>query len=260
MELDIQRKFVEADISDLPLFDNCRTILDMALWVLWVAKNKLALRRLTAEQIAVIIRDVQEVSIEAKGITQALKRAGHRIHTYRDNGGILYEIMKEGKDYLMSLKGVGALEVVYFEPEQKYSSKRLLATKILDTLNGEIRIVDPYCGDRTLDVIKDIKGRPIKFLTRLGNINNPNVKNRFLRELQDFKTENKDIEFRDYPKTDLHDRYIVSPNRLVLIGHSIKDLGAKESFAIVLNEASSKNIYEALSENFDRRWEQSNII
>ena len=105
-----------------------------------------------------------------------------------------------------------------------------------------------------------MKARPIKFLTRLGNINNNTVKNRFLRELQDFKLENTDFEFRDYPNTDLHDRYMISLDRVSLIGHSVKDLGAKESFAIVLSQASSQNIYEALSDNFDKRWNQSTTI
>ena len=260
MELSIQEQFSTIDTSDLPRFDDCSIILEKALWVLWVAKEKLQKKMLSAEQIASVLRDVQEISINVTSITQALKRGGDKIHSYQQDVVVFYEIMKPGKEHLKSLRTEGELEVFYFEPEKRYSNKRLLATNILSMLTGEIRIVDPYCGERTLDVITDVKGRPIKFLTRLGNINNANVKSRFLRELQDFKIENTDIEFRDYLNTDLHDRYIISPDRVVLIGHSIKDLGAKESFAIVLNQTSSQNIYEALGENFDRRWKQSNIL
>lgn len=260
MESNIHRRLMKVDTSDLPSFDDCRTILHKALWVLWVAKDKLRTRKLTSEQIASIFRDVMEVSIEPGNITQALKRAGDRVHCYRDNGQFFYEIMKAGKDYLMSLKGTNTLEVFYFEPGQKYSSKKVLTTSILNNLSGELGIVDPYCGERTLDVIKDVKSRPIKFLTRLESFNNDKIKNEFLRELQDFKAETVGIEFRDYPNKDLHDRYIISSNCLVLLGHSIKDLGAKESFAIVLDETSCKNIYEALSENFNKRWQQSTVI
>lgn len=260
MESDIQQKYQEVDTSDLPSFDECQTPLDMALWVLRVAKDKVGIRRLSAQQISSILRDAHEVSIKTRSITQALNKAGNKVHRYREDKSVTYEIMKSGKEHLMSLKGKGNLLVFYFEPEKKYSNKRLLVTDILEPLTGELRIVDPYCGERTLDVIKDVKGRPIKFLTRLDNLNNEKAKNRFLRELQDFKTENADIEFRDYPNKDLHDRYIISPTSVVLLGHSIKDLGAKESFAVVLNQSSSKNICEALTENFDRRWKQSNII
>ena len=260
MILSIQEPFLTVDTNDLPLFDDCHTILERALWVLWVAKDKLQIKKLTAEQIASVLRDVQEISIKATSITQSLNRAGDKIHNYQLDREVVYEIMKPGKEHLRSLRGEGKLEVFYFEPGQRYSSKRLLAIGILSTLTGEIKIVDPYCGERTLDIIKDVKGRPIKFLTRTENITNVNAKNKFLREIYDFKTENADIEFRNYPSTDLHDRYIVSPNCIVLLGHSLKDLGSKESFAIVLNEATCKNVYEALNENFNRRWKQSNTI
>lgn len=260
MESNIQQKYQEVDTSDLPSFDECQTPLDMALWVLRVAKDKVGIRRLSAQQISSILRDAHEVSIKTLSIIQALNKAGNKVHRYREDKNVTYEIMKSGKEHLMSLKGKGNLSVFYFEPEKRYSNKRLLVTDILEPLTGELRIVDPYCGERTLDVIKDVKGRPIKFLTRLENLNNEKAKGRFLRDLRDFKAENKNIEFRDYSNKDLHDRYIISPNSIVLLGHSMKDLGAKESFAIVLNEASSKNIYEALVENFNRRWKQSNII
>lgn len=260
MTLSIQERFLTIDTNDLPRFDDCQTILERALWVLWVAKEKLQTKILSAEQIASVLRDAQEISIKATSISQALKRAGDKIHSYQQDGEIFYEIMKAGKDHLLSLRGEGTLEVFYFEPEQKYSSKRLLAIGILNALSGELRMVDPYCGERTLDIIKDVKNRPVKFLTRIENITNENVRGKFLRELQDFKAENMDIEFRNYPSTDLHDRYIISPNCMVLLGHSMKDLGAKESFAIVLKEVSCRDVYQALSENFDRRWKQSNIL
>lgn len=260
MKSSIQEQFSTIDISDLPRFDDCRSILERALWVLWAAKEKLQKKMLSAEQIACVLRDVQEISIRATSITQALRRAGDRIHSYQQSGEVFYEIMKPGKEYLTSLRTEGEIEVFYFEPDKRYSSKRLLVTNILKMLLGEIRIVDPYFGERTLDVITDVKGSPIKFLTKLENITNANARNKLLRELKDFKTENADVEFRDYPNRDLHDRYIISPTSLVLLGYSMKDLGAKESFAVVLNKASSKNIYEAVRETFDRRWKESNTF
>ena len=83
---------------------------------------------------------------------------------------------------------------------------------------------------------------------------------RFLRELQDFKSEFPSVEFRDYPNVDIHDRYIISENSLVILGHSIKDLGSKESFAIILDKSSSRNVVESLTENFNRRWKQASIL
>jgi hypothetical protein len=45
-------KFEEVDKSGIVDFNACRKPLDMALWVLCVAKEKLGQTRLTAEQIA----------------------------------------------------------------------------------------------------------------------------------------------------------------------------------------------------------------
>lgn len=253
------RKFKEADTGDFPDFYSYRRILEMGLWVLWVAKEKLGTKKLTAIEIASIIRDVKEVSIEATTITQSFKRAGHKIHVYLENGDVLYEIMREGKEHLQSQIKDGAVEVFYFEPGKRYTSKKLLKTDILGDLDGELKIVDPYCGERTLDCLKDVKARPVKFLTRMENLQQK-ARIHFLRELQDFKSENPDTEFRDYPNVDLHDRYIISPSSLVILGHSMKDLGAKEAFAIVLNEETSRNIVEALNESFDKRWQQSTIL
>jgi len=258
-----EREFVkamrEADTSDFPDFYAYDRTLERGLWVLWVAKQKLGMKRLTAEQIALVIRDVQEISIDGKSITKSFNRAGDKIHTYQKGGEVYFEIMKPAKDYLISHVREESIEVFYFEPDKQYTSKRLLSKNILDNLEGDLRIVDPYCGERTLDILNNVKNRVIEFLTRVENLREKE-KNRFLRELQDFKSENPNIEFRNYPHTDIHDRYIISSEFLVILGHSIKELGGKESFAIILNKDTNKNIVEALIENFNRRWKQSNIL
>ena len=259
VEADIVKQFIEVDTSDLPDFNNCETILDMGLWVLTTGKEKLGFKKLTAEQIAIVLRDAKEVGVSANSIVRAFARAGKQVYTLHENGEVLYQIMMSGKEHLLSIAKGGNVEVFYFEPNKKYSSKKLFIENVIAGLNGEMRIVDPYCGERTLDCLRDIKGNIVKFLTRAENLPQKERGN-FLRELQDFKSENPNIEFRSYPNTDLHDRYIVSPNSLVLLGHSIKDLGGKESFAIVLNEDTCKNMLEALNENFDRRWRQSSAI
>jgi hypothetical protein len=252
-------KFREAETRDFPDFHNYKTPLERGLWVLWVSKEKLGIKRLDAEQIASVIREVKETSIDAKSIISAFNRAGDKIHAYYEDGSTLFEVMKTGKDYLMSKGGEGSIELFYFEPNQPFTSKRILSKNILNVLEGELKIVDPYCNVRTLDLLKDIKDRPIKVMTRLENLNDKE-QNRLMREIRDFKTENSNVELRDYPYKDLHDRYILSSEYLAILGHGIKDLGRKESFVILLNKKTSENIVGALNENFDRRWKQSQII
>lgn len=259
METEISKRFTEIDTSDFPDFYSYEKPLEKGLWILWVAKERLQIKRLTAEQIASITRDVKEVSIEPKSITNSLNRAGDKVHIYHENGQVYFEIMKPGKDHLISQIKEGSMQIVYFEPDKQYTSKRLLAKNILASLKGELRIVDPYCSERTLDILKDIKNEHVKFLTRVDNLKEKE-KTRFIRELRDFKSEKLNIEFGNYANTDIHDRYIISSDSLVVLGHSIKNLGSKESFAVILSKDTNRNIFEAVTENFDRRWKQSSTL
>lgn len=259
------KKFKEIDTSDFPDFYSYKTTLERSLWILWVAKDKLQIKRLTAERIVSIMRDIKEVSIGAKSITMSLSRARDKIHTYHEGEQVYFEIMKPGKDHLTSqakessIVKEGSIEVFYFEPSKPYTSKRVLAKDVLGNLKGELRIVDPYSSERTLDILRDTQNECVKFLTRVDNLREKE-KERFLRELQDFRSEKLNIEFRNYPDTDIHDRYIISSDSLVILGHSIKDLGGKESFAVTLNKDMNKNIIEAVTDNFDRRWKQSSTL
>ena len=259
IEAQILRRFAEIDMSDFPDFYSYEKPLERGLWILLVAKEKLQIKRLTAEQIAFIIRDIEEVSVDAKSMTNSFNRAGDKVHTYHESGQAYFEIMKPGKAHLISQAKEGSIQVVYFEPDKRYTSKRLLSKNILASLKGELRIVDPYCSERTLDILRDIGNEHAKFLTRVENLRERD-RERFLREIQDFKSEKPNIEFRSCLNIDIHDRYIISSGSLVVLGHSIKDLGSKESFAITLNRDASKNIVEAITENFDRRWKQSNTL
>jgi len=256
---DIVEQFSRTDISAFPDFYTYEKPLERGLWILWVMKEQLETRKLTAEQIASIIRDVKEISIDEKSITNAFNRAGDKIYAYHEEDATYFEIMKPGKDHLLSLVREGSVELFYFEPGRCFTSKRILSKGILNNLEGELKIVDPYCNERTLDILKDIRDREVRVITRVENLREKE-RNRFVREIEDFKSENKNIEFRSYPHKDIHDRYIISSELLAILGHSIKDLGSKESFAILLNTNTSRNIVEALNENFDRRWKQSRVI
>lgn len=256
---DLIRKIKEADTNDYPDFSKYSRPLDMALWVLWVAKDEAGERKLTGEQIASIIIETQEISANANSIVNALNRASDKVHRYYEDNNVYFEIMKPGKEYLMSLTISDLVNVVYFEPERKFTAKRLLKNQILENLTGNLKIVDPYCGDRTLDILESIKDRNVKLLTRVENLRD-REKQKLLREITDFKTENPTIEIRNYPHSDIHDRYIISESEVVIIGHSIKDLGAKETFAIILDSDKNIDIYEVLHNNFNRRWNISTVI
>lgn len=253
------KKFKEADKEKVPDFSKCVRPLDMALWVLWVAKDEVSEKRLTGEQIALVIIETQEISANTGSIINSLNRASDKVHRYKVNDEVYFEIMKPGRDYLLSLWKSDLINAFYFEPDNKFTAKKLLRNQIFSNLKGNLKIVDPYCSERTLDILESIKGTKINFITRIENLRDRD-RSRFLRELTDFKSENVIAEFRNYPHSDIHDRYIISENEVTLIGHSIKDFGSKETFAIVLNGDNNKDIYQTLRNNFDDRWKISSII
>ena len=255
MDAELISKFGEVDTSNFPDFYLYKNPLEQGLWVLWVAKEKLGIKKLSAERIASIIRECKEISIEARSVNNSFSKAKGKIHTYKENGEAYFGIMRPGKDYLLSLIKEGYIDVFYFEPGKPFSNKRIISKDILNNLKGELKIVDPYCDIRSLDIVREAINPAVKFLARVDNLRDK--KARFLQQLPDFKKEYPQIEVRDYPHDDIHDRYIISSDGIFLLGHSIKDLGTKESFAISLNKSAFKNLFEALTESFDRRWKQS---
>lgn len=252
----ILNQFKEADISNFPDFHQFDKPLEMGLWVLWVAKDELDIKRLTAEQIAIIIRDVMEVSVDSRSLINSFNKSkGNKVHLHKENATTEYEIMKSGKDCLISENSV---KVLYFEPDKRYKSKRILSKEILNTLKGELKIIDPYCDKKTLDILENSGNPRIKFLTKINNIRNPRQQRSFLRELQEFKSDYSTIEFKDYPQNDIHDRYVISDNAFIIIGYSIKDFGKKETFVTVFRD--NEDIRQQLLKNFDEKWNKSNLL
>jgi len=250
---DLLEKFRDVETDGLPEFDNYDKPLEMGLWVLWVAKEKLNVRSLTANEIVDVIVSVMEVSVDFRGVVNAFNRAKGRIHKHDQGDETYYEIMKSGKENLVESAGGGSLEVFYFEPGKKHTSKRILRESILDELKGELKIVDPYCDSGTLDILSKRKNMNFKCLTLIENLRDK-VKKAFLRDLKDFKSEFPNVEFRSYSKSEIHDRYIISDDKLVILGYSLKDLGSKESFALILDKKTSRDVFNALVQNFNRRW------
>lgn len=259
MTKELIKLFKKLDTSDLPDFYSFTEPLEMGLWVLWVAKAKLKMNRLTAHEIAQVIVDAKEVSISARSIINAFNKGRGKIHKYKKPEGTLYEIMKPGKQHLTSQTSLRGVKLHYFEPGKKHTSKRILRESILDELKGELKIVDPYCDSGTLDILSKSKSRKIECITRIENLRQT-VKESFLRDLRDFKSEYPNVEFRSHSRSEIHDRYIISSDKLVILGYSLKDLGAKESFAIVFDKKTSEDIFDALAQNFSRRWKGANPL
>jgi hypothetical protein len=254
--MSIANRFRCADLKAYPDIRTLERCLDRALWVLLVGKDVLATPRLTAREIAEVLVEFAEISVTQNAVMMALNRAGNKVHVRkrsRDDGATTYEVMNKGREHLME-PGPSTVDALYFTAGQKYTSKRVLADEVLATLKGTIRVVDTYCGPRTLDLLRQTIRHRVKLLTVLANLSTAADQATLKREINDYKAEFRGAEFRDNQSRDLHDRYVVADDALVLLGHGIKDLGNKESFVIVLPKATCPDLYVAVLSSFDQRW------
>ena len=133
---------------------------------------------------------------------------------------------------------------------------------IINMLNGDLCIVDPFYGNGTFYLLEKFgKDRKIRFLSgRLGDEEQQKLSN-FEINLKKFKREFKNIKMKRYDKFfELHDRYILADNALVVVGYGIKDFANKESFVVFLPKKAVSKFLPILKGIFEKRWKKSNDI
>ena len=98
-------------------------------------------------------------------------------------------------------------------------------------LSGPVRVCDPYYGTGYLYRLDLLGGcSEVRFLTRSPDRSEVSF---LVRALREFDREHSNMHIRRSRSSDLHDRFLLSEDELVLIGHGLKDLGAKDSFGVV---------------------------
>ena len=151
---------------------------------------------------------------------------------------------------------------MFFSGKGSWTDPNKNFPKIISLLEGDLCILDPYYGNGTFFALEKFGNkRKIRFLTcKLGNEEQEN-RTKFDINLRRFKKEFKNIELKAYGQFyELHDRYIISDNALVLIGYGIKDLADKESFIVFLPKNLVKDFLPTLKKTFEIRWKKSNNI
>src|SRR6202007_2115059 len=101
----------------------------------------------------------------------------------------------------------------------------LTLRRIFEDARTHIDVIDPYVGVRLLALLS-VKDNAIN----IRIIHNPvRIKAADIQALKDFKKQFSNVEIRVL-QDDLHDRFIIVDNvTAYTIGHSLKDLGSKDS-------------------------------
>ena len=138
---------------------------------------------------------------------------------------------------------------VFIEPYGSFRGIRRVEG-ILGSLQGELRVCDPYIDNRTLDFLGEcISADSIRLLTA-----NVFKESKSRRDLKAFNAQHVYLlEVRVAVPSVLHDRYIAHSSGLLVIGTSLNSLGAKETFVISLGE----DVRHSLIASFDRSWSRA---
>ncbi len=141
---------------------------------------------------------------------------------------------------------------MYVEGNQPRTTRRELA-ELLQGLSGLVRISDPYYGVRSFDFLDMIpKECTVQLLT--SRISDNQAK--FSVALSDFRRERTFVEIRIVSQPNmLHDRYLLTPDRILILGHGIKDIGSKESFVVAIDRQIAHDLVAQLIQTFDSRWQ-----
>jgi hypothetical protein len=226
------------------------------LIILTLAQDKLGYEYLSADEIITILETLG-ITVLRRGLINSFNRSDNEKIKIDNNGEYpKYKAMIIGKEYVKEWFLPIGPNVLYVEGGKPFSTRKKL-DKIFQSLKGDIRICDTYLGERSFDIISTLpKESKFKFLT-----SNLSEKPEKIRSIQkDFQKEYPKSEFRLYPNKDLHDRYIVTANYLLIIGHGIKDIGNKESFIIIIDSSIGQDTIDTVITNFDEKWKSSHIL
>ncbi|MGA2242792.1 MAG: hypothetical protein ABSH11_12275 [Verrucomicrobiota bacterium] len=241
--------------SKFPNQRQLQTPLDEVLWILWVLRDHFEHRiPAYASEIAHAL-EVRGVALDEVQVERTLARAARRVIKRKfdkTDTKSAYAISEKGVAYLESKYAISGIKALVVDGSKPWTDRHLTLPEIASELKGRICVVDKFYGSSSLAILHHFKhGRPLQFLT--GKTNESATV--FSRELRDFQKEVPSMEARIYSAHhDLHDRYIISINALVIIGHGIKDIGSKESFLILLKGDTTADLRKTLLDKFDSRW------
>lgn len=253
----------KASLDGFPNQKNLDSPLDKALWALWVLRdyfehNAHDFSSVSSAEISDIL-ETRGIALTELQVERALARAGDRVHRKKIHGDdshrTYYKIMNNGKDYLRDKYTDSGMRVCVADGNKPWSDRHLTFADLAAELKGRICVLDKFYGVATLGILHHFKNaKVIHFLTAKTNESTAVFK----KELEIFKKEFPALEVRIYPNQhELHDRYILTQNAVLIVGHGIKDLGTKESFVLLLTGEIAADMRVTLLEKFDERWKQS---
>lgn len=250
------------DLSNFPDVMSYDKNMDKSLWTLWVLQKKYNLDddHFTAEQISEILKK-RKIPLKSKQVSLSLRSAESNGYVDKKTEKKIksYMLMRPGSEHLEFIGNSKNLKMVFIEKSTPHTARKKIE-EIISQTKGEIKIVDRYYGQKSLDTIQKFgKTRTVKFLTADSGIGENEQK--FSRDLVHFTKEFKNVFVKKITDgKELHDRYIITKDSLILLGHGIKDIGGTESFVIFFKGSEVSDIKSMLESKFNQRWITANTF
>ncbi|MBM4064065.1 MAG: hypothetical protein FJ266_00210 [Planctomycetes bacterium] len=221
----------------------------IALSVLQISYDNFKVEYLTSEAIIACL-EAADISMKKIALIRALASCGNKVSIKNTDDGAKYKITIHGRRSVEDIFSANNLQIIYVQAGTPRTARNQLKS-FLNGLKGQVKICDPYYGVRTFDVLELIpKSCNVSFLTLKTNENMASLK----RIIKDFLVEHPKTIIKQYNAKDIHDRYIITDNNFIIIGHGIKDIGNKDSFVITIEKSFAIDLWNQISDSFDNKW------
>jgi hypothetical protein len=227
-----------------------RSPLLLGFAALALASQFAARDKLSAEEIVAAL-EAAGVAVERQAITRAFSRAANRISRQNVEDELFFTLMIRGKREIEPLLRKGTIAVSFIQAGQPRSARRTLA-ELFSTLNGHVRICDPYYGAKSLDSLELI---PTACTVHLLTSQWSDRAATLATTVPDFYRARPNTNIRTVAAPHvLHDRYVVSDSGLLLLGHGIKDIGTRDSCTVSIGVEYAEDLLTELRTSFDTKW------
>ena len=224
-ESSISEAFDGADLSQMTDLHSLESDRLQVFWILAAIKKTGTIDSVTADEVSTLLRDRFGIAVYRQRVAGILEsEKGGAVTRIGKKSPARYKLMRAGEDEISATD----TQALFIDPANALSSIRKVEA-IFALLAGDLLICDTYVDSKTIDYLALAQhATSIKLLT--ANVQDAS---RFRRDLAAFAKQHKiPIEVRQ--GTGLHDRYVIYPAGMLMIGSSIKDVGKKQSLVVKL--------------------------
>lgn len=218
-------------------------------------------RSMTAARVADAMQflGIAMTHVGARNALDSAAKASPRLVLRNQARPRAYSLAQPGERALDAVVG-GNVAVVRIEADKPLTA-RVTLSAMLGSLEGVVRISDPYYGARSADALTSCASKAKQVLLLTGRCGGGENEGAAKRVLLDTMKEHRNVEVRLAPPAQLpHDRFVLTDDELIIVGHGLKDIGSRESFVIRVPRPTLADTANQMGQTFDALWGVSTVV